>query len=85
MWEIFKKILNNIIYKNFVMIIDAPILYETKILEHVCYPVIVVGCSEETQIERLEKRNGYSKEEALNRIKSQMSLADKRKKCQVYL
>ena len=45
MWEIFKKIISNIIHKRFVMIIDAPILYETKVLEHVCYPVIVVGCN----------------------------------------
>lgn len=44
MWAIFKKIVSNIINKKYAMIIDAPILYETKVLEYICYPVIVVGC-----------------------------------------
>lgn len=54
------KILTNIIKGKNVMIVDAPLLYETKVLEHVCFPVIVVGCSEETQIKRLMKRDGYT-------------------------
>lgn len=85
MWEIFKSIIVNIFQKKYMMVIDAPILYETKILEHVCYPIIVVGCSEQSQMERLEKRNGYSKEEAQNRIQSQMPLSEKKQKCQIYL
>ncbi|MBQ2994544.1 MAG: dephospho-CoA kinase, partial [Peptococcaceae bacterium] len=35
--------------------------------------VWVVSVSEETQLERLMKRNGYTAEEAENRIASQMS------------
>lgn len=42
------------------MAIDAPLLYETKILEYLCYPVIVVGCSEQTQINRLMSRDEYT-------------------------
>ena len=85
MLEIGKRILSNIWNKRYLMIIDAPILYETKVLEHICYPVIVVGCSEQEQINRLGRRNNYSEEEARERIKSQMPLEAKRKKCQIYL
>ena len=44
LWTVFKKIVSNIINKKYAMIVDAPILFETKILEYICYPVIVVGC-----------------------------------------
>ena len=60
MRRVLYKILMNIIKGKNVMIVDAPLLYETKVLEHVCFPVIVVGCSEETQIKRLMKRDGYT-------------------------
>lgn len=40
--------------------------------------VWLVYVNEMTQIERLMSRNGYSKEDALARIKSQMRLDDKR-------
>ena len=60
MRRVLYKILTNIIKGKNVMIVDAPLLYETKVLEHVCFPVIVVGCSEETQIKRLMKRDGYT-------------------------
>ncbi len=65
--------------------IDAPILYESKVLEYFCYPIIVVGCSEEQQIVRLEKRNQYSREEAIKRIKAQMPLHVKEKKSDIYV
>lgn len=42
------------------MVVDAPLLFESKILEYVCFPVVLVGCSEETQIDRLMKRDGYT-------------------------
>ena len=44
MYEIFKQIFANIVNKKYVMLIDAPILYESKVLEYICYPVVVVGC-----------------------------------------
>ena len=85
MYEIFKTIFFNIVNKKSLMLIDAPILYETKVLEYLCYPVVVVGCPEEMQLERLKKRNEYSEEEAKNRVKSQMPLEEKKRRCQVYL
>lgn len=42
------------------MLVDAPLLYETKILTYICFPIIVVGCSEQTQISRLMQRDGYT-------------------------
>jgi dephospho-CoA kinase len=44
MKRIFKRIFKNIITGKNVMLIDAPLLYESKILEYVCYPVVLVGC-----------------------------------------
>lgn len=44
MKRIFIRIFKNIITGKNVMLIDAPLLYESKILEYVCYPVVLVGC-----------------------------------------
>lgn len=41
--------------------------------------IIVVYCNEETQIKRLRKRNNISRDEALNKIKTQMSSKEKLK------
>jgi dephospho-CoA kinase len=54
--------------------IDAPILYETKVLEHLCFPIIVVGCSPEIQLKRMVENRGLTEEEAKLRISSQMPL-----------
>lgn len=83
--EIVKQVLSNIWHKRNLMMIDAPILYETKVLEHVCYPVVVVGCPEDEQVRRLMKRNEYTEEQARDRIKTQMALGEKKRRCQVYV
>jgi len=55
---------------------DSALLIEMKL--HTLYkPIIVVTCSPETQLNRLMNRNNFSKEEAMARISSQMSLSDK--------
>jgi dephospho-CoA kinase len=41
--------------------------------------VIVVHCRPEVQLERLMRRNGFSREQAQQRIASQMSQDDKKK------
>lgn len=43
--KVFKTIVLNIVKGKNLMIVDAPILYETRILEYICFPIIVVGCS----------------------------------------
>jgi len=54
--------------KKEMVIIDAPLLYETKFLEFVCYPILVPYCDEQAQMERLMKRNGMSESDARSRL-----------------
>lgn len=58
--NVLKTIVSNIWNNKNIMMVDAPILYETKILAYICFPVIVVGCSEKVQIQRLCERNNYN-------------------------
>ena len=59
-----------------VVIYDVPLLFEARINKRV-EKTIVVTADRETQIARLKKRNGFTRTEALRRIRSQMSLAKK--------
>jgi dephospho-CoA kinase len=58
------------------VVLDIPLLFESK-LTGLVEKIIVVYVDEQTQLERLMKRNGFSEEEASSRIKSQMPLKDK--------
>lgn len=58
------------------IVMDIPLLFESK-LTGLVEKIILVYVDEETQLERLMKRNGFSEAEALSRIKSQMPLKDK--------
>lgn len=60
-----------------IVVLDAPLLYETKVLEYICYPIIVVSASNVVQRERLESRDQISSEQADARIHSQMSITEK--------
>ena len=62
-----------------IVIYDVPLLFEAGIDKRVD-ATIVVTADRETQIARLKKRNGLSRAEALRRIKSQMPLAEKRRR-----
>ncbi|MBF0399123.1 MAG: dephospho-CoA kinase [Desulfobacterales bacterium] len=60
-----------------IAILDVPLLIECGM--HKGIPdVILVYVNEEIQLERLIKRDGISKEEALSRIKSQMPIEEKK-------
>jgi dephospho-CoA kinase len=59
-----------------ILIIDAALIYETKI-DRLMDKIIVVYLDEEEQIERLIKRNNLSEKEALQKIKSQIPLKEK--------
>lgn len=63
---------------------DVPLLYEAG-FDAYCDSVIVIYTDENTQLERLMKRNGFAKEEAAMRIKSQMPLRDKIKKAEAVI
>lgn len=66
------------------VVLDIPLLLEGNWRELVDQ-VVVVYCPEETQLERLMKRNGLTRDEALARLKSQMAIEEKRQKADVVL
>ncbi|WP_394233185.1 dephospho-CoA kinase [Niallia oryzisoli] len=59
------------------VVMDIPLLFESKLTKMVDR-IVLVYVDEEVQLFRLMKRNQYSKEEALARIQSQMSLREKK-------
>jgi len=59
-------------FYNKVLMIDAPLIYETGI-DYLMDKIILVNLKEKEQIKRLAKRNGFTREESLKRIKSQIS------------
>jgi dephospho-CoA kinase len=61
-----------------IVIYDVPLLFEAHIDKRVD-KVIVVTADQKTQLDRLRKRNGLSRTEALCRIRSQLPLAQKRR------
>jgi dephospho-CoA kinase len=54
-------------------------------MDRICDEVWVVWVDEETQIQRLMKRDGLSREDALKRIDAQMSLDEKAKRADVVI
>ena len=62
-----------------ILIIDAALIYEAKI-DRLIDKIIVVYIDEDEQIKRLIKRNNLSKDEALQRVKSQIPMKEKIKK-----
>jgi len=63
--------------KDTILFLDIPLLYESG-GEAIVDVVVVVYVDRETQIERLIARDGFSREEAENRIDKQMSLDEKK-------
>ncbi len=66
-------------FKDGLVFFDIPLLFEMGSLRDQLKinSVWLVAASEKTQLARLEKRNGFSKEEALTRIRAQMPLEKK--------
>jgi len=86
---IFTRLLKSMLYHWLigtpVLVIDAPTLYETKFLIRFCSEIIVVALDADKQLERLMERDGSSREDALNRIRSQMPLEEKVKMASVVI
>ncbi|HPS93269.1 MAG TPA: dephospho-CoA kinase, partial [Deltaproteobacteria bacterium] len=61
-----------------VVILDVPLLIETGMHSGVS-EVIVVYCPEDMQIERLMIRDRIRREEALSRVRAQISIEEKRR------
>ena len=60
------------------VILDAPLLIEANLLNLVDRVLLVI-CNENIQIKRIVKRDNISKEDAILRIRLQMSVEDKKK------
>jgi dephospho-CoA kinase len=60
------------------VIIDAALLIESGNYKNVD-KVVLVACDVETQVQRVLKRSAFNRDEVLDRIRSQMPLAEKRK------
>ena len=63
---------------NFPYLIDIPLFFENSAYD--IKDSVVVYTPKEVQLERFMKRNGYSEEESLNRIASQMPIDEKKQK-----
>lgn len=60
-----------------IVIIDAPLLFEKA--KYLVDYSLLIETSVDNQISRAIKRDGFNKDEVIDRIKNQMSLDDKRK------
>ncbi|CAO3698771.1 unnamed protein product [Rhizopus stolonifer] len=67
-----------------VVICDVPLLIESKMDRFMSFTVVVY-CSENIQLERLKKRDGLKDEQAMQRIKAQMPMAEKVEKADIVL
>lgn len=67
-----------------VIIYEVPLLFEAGVDKRVD-TTIVITADGDTQIARLKKRNGFSRAEAIRRIRSQMPLAKKRRRADYVL
>ncbi|MCB0365143.1 MAG: dephospho-CoA kinase [Bdellovibrionaceae bacterium] len=63
---------------------DVPLLYE-KGLETMFDQVVLVYAPESTQIERVMNRDGFSLDEAKQRVASQLAIEEKRRRAQIVL
>ena len=67
------------VHKNEKLVfVDVPLLFEAK-FDDLVEKIIVISLDEKIQLERLMNRNSLSKEEALQRIKSQILVREKEK------
>ncbi len=61
------------------LVLDIPLLYESG-ADAIVDVVVVVYVDRETQIERLMARDGFSREDAENRVDKQMDLEEKKRR-----
>ncbi|XP_036614076.1 dephospho-CoA kinase domain-containing protein isoform X2 [Trichosurus vulpecula] len=80
-----RKLLNAITHPEIryrYVILDIPLLFETKTMLRFMKHTVVVYCDPQTQLSRLMQRNGLSQEEAEERIAAQLPLEEKRQLAQ---
>ncbi|KAG2460631.1 DCAKD protein, partial [Polypterus senegalus] len=75
LWQIFKYFLLGHRY----VILDVPLLFETRGLTRFLKHIVVVYSDPDTQLSRLMKRDGITRAQAEQRIAAQLPLKDKRR------
>jgi len=78
-WEILKSLARHWWMKTPLVVVDAALLFETP-LRLFLRPVVVVYADPGTQLERLVRRDGIDREEAMRKIRAQMPLEEKKKR-----
>jgi len=67
-----------------ICVLDMPLLYEAE-LDGLCNTVWCASLPRETQLARLMARDGFTREEAENRLRSQMDTAERRRRANVVI
>ena len=67
-----------------ICVLDMPLLYEAE-LDGLCSTVWCASLPRETQLARLMARDGFTREEAENRLRSQMDTAEKARRANVVI
>ena len=67
-----------------IVVMEIPLLYETH-LDRICDEIWVIWVDRDTQIKRLMARDALTREDAIKRIESQMSLDEKAKRADLVL
>jgi dephospho-CoA kinase len=71
-------------FPDAIVVLDIPLLFEAG-LERGLAEVIVVYAPEATQLKRLKARDGLTDKEALSRVKSQMSIEEKKSRATIVI
>jgi dephospho-CoA kinase len=83
--EIARQLAWHFIVGTSVVVMDVPLLFETK-MDSLCHFVVVVVTSPETQLDRLMKRDGAGEDDARARVAAQkMTAADKAKRADLVI
>ena len=70
--------------KRPLVVLDAPLLFESKLLEYLCYPILVVYCDNgQEQLKRLMERDRLAEEDAMRKVSSQMPITVKVRKADI--
>lgn len=84
--ELFKRLISYKLKGYSHILLDAPILFETKILPYFCYPIITVHVSnKDLGVERLMNRDKISREDAVQKINCQWPIEIKLKNSDIQI
>eukprot|EP01059_Diplonema_ambulator_P007564 TRINITY_DN17034_c0_g1_i1.p1 TRINITY_DN17034_c0_g1~~TRINITY_DN17034_c0_g1_i1.p1 ORF type:complete len:236 (+),score=39.19 TRINITY_DN17034_c0_g1_i1:64-771(+) len=74
-----KEIVKGVMLRKDLVILDIPLLFETKIFTYICEATVVTSIPYQMQLDRLIARNHYTKEHGEQRIAAAMPTSQKEK------